>query len=176
MSSVIAVPLKKLPSKDMGDMATENVFKDASDNPIILYLPGAAHLTNRAFRVKFGGRVEGGTTTNFTFALQYGTSGSFGSNTDIFTSAAQAVNSQKASFHAEFVFTWDKDSDKLQGRCVDYGIDDVASATLPAVTTEIGSIDPDDDSSSRGLVVTGLHSATNAGNHAYLDWFQLGVE
>lgn len=175
MGHIFSMPLKKLPSKDMGDMATEAVFTDAAAAPIILYLTGATHLNNRLFTLKAWGRVTGGTTGNFTLALQYGTSATFTSNTDVFTSTARAVNSESGSWSFIAQFVWDSTSDKLQAIALVVRINDI-TINAPTVGVEITGIDPNDNSSSRGFVMTGLHSATNAGNHAWLDGFELEID
>ncbi len=85
-----------------GTSTSEKVFCTSDTTPlaIVCPLPGAtvSNLTTTGrqllrIRVTAGGRVTGGTTTNWTAQLQFGTSTTVASNTDIESGAAVAVNS-----------------------------------------------------------------------------------
>lgn len=173
MALISAQPLKALPSADLGNASTIKVFQTSAAAAIVLPVAGASHFKNRRFEVRAWGRVEGGTTTNFTVTLQWGTSATSASNTTVKASSALAVNSEKANWELSGVFVLDGDSLKLQGR-VGFRVND-ATADAAAVTTEITAVDPTVDTALQGFVVNGTFSASNSGNHAYLDGFELEV-
>lgn len=173
MALISAQSLKGLPSADLGNASSITAFKTAASAAIVLPLAGASKFKNRRFEVRAWGRVEGGTTGNFTVTLQWGTSATPGSNTTLKASSALAANSEKASWEMQAVFVLDADSQKLQGRAA-FRVNDGA-VDASAVSTEITALDPTVDSVLQGFVMCGTFSASNAGNHAYLDGFELEV-
>lgn len=159
-----------------GTSTSEVAFTTDGTTVVLLPLPAAGQLSgspgagSAAFRVTAWGRVTGGTTINYTAQLQYGTSATPGSNTDIEASTARAVNSESGTWMIQTDLTWDVTSSKIQGRgwsMVNTLVDAVAT-----IDNEITSSDPDADGT-LGFVVTGTFSSGHASNAAYLDGFVL---
>ena len=174
MSYPIAVPYKALPSADLGNVtSTASGFLNSASAAIVLPLFPALHLKNRMFEVRAWGRVEGGTTVNFTPSLYFGTSATVANDTLLKSATAAAVDSAKHSWQMVAELVWDADSDKIEG-CVYFRIADVA-ITAQVVTAVISSADPEDNTA-RGFIISGLFSTSNSGNHAYLDGFQLEID
>lgn len=177
---IIGKPLVKPRELNQGGTGTtELVFTSDGTTPVILYLPtaeqlapasgGAAFCTIRAW-----GRVTGGTTTNFTAQLQFGTSATPGSNTDIESGAAVAVNSTSGLWWL-----------KWEGVVTTTGYLDGAGThmiagstrTLTALAAQDNAITTADldGVTAQGFVMTGTFSGGHASNAAYLDGFTLEV-
>jgi len=175
MANIASQPFKGLPSADLGDVVTTaQGFKNAAGAAIVLPLAQASKLKNKLFTVRAWGRVEGGTTVDFTPSLYYGTSAVVANDTLIKSATAAAVDSAKHNWHIEARLVWDADSDKIQGTFT-ARIAAIAVTAL-VVNAAISSADPEEDvSTAKGLIISGLFSTTHAGNHAYLDGFELEV-
>lgn len=129
-------------------------------------LVSVANLGSLNFRVRASGRATGGTTTNFTPAIQFGTSTTAGSNTTVATATARAVNSTSAPWFIDATFVWDYTSKRLDGTF--YASNGSAGTTdTVATTTQVTAVDF--STNGLGFVVSALFSATNAGNLCYLD-------
>lgn len=143
-------------------------FVDDAATPVRLRLrlPPGSIGNGRPFKVKAGGRVTGGTTTNFTVNLDAGDSATIGSNTTIETSGAAAVDDESGSWYVEAILRADDTSDKLQGK----GYGEVnGTVAAEAATAEVASFDPDVE---QGFTVTGTFSASDADNAALCDYFE----
>lgn len=146
--------------------------------PVVLPLPSASELAfgsgvtgkSSMLKVRAWGRVTGGTTTNFTVTLQYGTSLTSGSNTTIEASSARAVDSANHVWAIEAEFVIDAVSDKIQG----YGKSMVANLydAAAALDNSPSSVDVTGNGT-LGFVIGGTFSTGNASNTAHLDGFQL---
>lgn len=179
-ASVIRVPRQKPRELNQGGTSTsEVVFTSDGTIPVVLDLPSAGELASAAgtpgvkFKVRAGGRVTGGTTTNYTPQLQFGTSATPGSNTDLESGGAVAVNSVSGFWFIEADLFWDTTSNQLDG----YARHMVSGSTrtytaAAACDNRISSADPDANGT-QGFVVTGTFSSGNASNAAYLDFFEL---
>lgn len=166
-------PNAGLPSADLGNVTgTATGFLDKAGNVMILPLPAAALLKRKLFEVRAWGRVTGGTTANFTPSLYYGLSATVASDTIVKAATAAAVDSANHSWSMFAQFVWDDTSDSLQG-WVTWRIAGVA-ITAPVVNANITSADPEANTP-QGLIISGLFSASNAGNSAIMDGFQLEV-
>ncbi len=141
-------------------------FEDNESTPVRLRLRiPPLQVKDRPFMVKAGGRVTGGTTTNFTVNLDSGDSATIGTNTTIETHIG-AVNTESGSWYIEAKLRADSTSDKLQGRgWADINNDVVATA----LTAEVTSVDPDAEIA---FTVTGTFSASDAGNFAICDFLE----
>jgi hypothetical protein len=140
---------------------------------LALYLPGSDKVKNKPIRIKAWGRVTGNTTTNFTAQVYSGTSTTIGSNTSIATTGAKAVNSTKGSWMLVIEGVWDADSKMLMGNM--YG--HVAGTTVAqAIISSVATPNKDTTTEGLGLTVTGAFSASDAGNKAYLDGFELNPD
>lgn len=182
MATVIGVPLLKPRELNQGGTSTsETVFTSDGTNPIVLRFPTSEQLCSangrgaRRIAVRAGGRVTGGTTTNYTPQLQFGTSATPGSNTDIESGAAVAVNSTSGNWLIEWEGVVDAGSNKLDGfgRYAVHG----STRTVADWTQQDNAIttaDPDGNGT-LGFVVTGTFSSGNASNASYLDYFVLEV-
>lgn len=121
-----------------------------------------------SFKIRAYGRVTGGTTTNFTPALQFGTSITAASNTVVATGTAAAYNSASGNWFIEAEFLWDFTSKRLNG--IFQAINGTAGTVQsPLTTTQVTAVDL--SAAGQGFVISGFFSATNAGNLCYLDYF-----
>lgn len=123
----------------------------------------------KSFKVKAVGRVTGGTTTNFTVRLDYGTSATIADNTTIEASTARAVDSESAPWFIEADLVCDSTSDKIQGqgRSMVNGVMDTWTIT----DAEITGADP--DTAEIGFTVSGQFSASHASNSAVCERFSI---
>lgn len=159
-----------LPGSAQGASSTaEFQFNDSAGTRAMVKV-GPPLLKNKRFRVKAGGRVTGGTTTNFTAKLYYGTSATIGSNTNIATSGALAVNSTSGNWYLEAEIAHDETSDKLQGLLKGHvNATAVAQAILTNAPTGVTG------DAEIGFTVTGQFSASDAGNAARCDFLEVEI-
>jgi hypothetical protein len=159
-----------LPSADLGNATSETIFKKTGTTVSKCNLPANSELSNTMFKVRAAGKVTGGTTTNFTLTLYFGFSSTIGSNTAIEASTARAVNSVSANWFIEACCMWDDASNKIAGygRSMINNLYDVEAA----LNNQITGADPDADTE-LGFTVTGLFSATSAGNAAIMTVFEV---
>lgn len=129
----------------------------------------AEQLKKRPIRVRAGGSVVGGTTTDFTANLDYGSSTTIGSNTTITTTGAIAVNSESANWKLEVDVYLDLVSGKLQGVVTPQSWVN-GGAVSTAVITEIGSLT---NTSELSFNATGTFSASDADNAAKLEYLEI---
>jgi hypothetical protein len=179
-ASVITMPTAGNPQElNQGGTSTGTVvFSTDGDTTYLLPLLSAGQLASGSgvtgnssiFTVRAWGRVTGGTTTNFTLTLQYGTSTTSTDNTTIEASSARAVNSESANWQIEATVTLDAVSEKIQGwgRAVVNNSHDVEAG----LDNEVTGVDVTANAT-LGFVVAGAFSAGNASNTAHLDGFQL---
>ncbi len=185
-ASAISRPKFGLPSAELnlgGTSTSEKVFLGSDGNPLVLPLPvadlaGPAGKRLSAFKIFAAGRVTGGTTTNLTVQLQYGTSATVASNLDLESAAAVAVNSVSGIWTLDGTYVIDNVSGKIDGysNCLisgstvtftatakaDNTVTSSSTATLSFTTTDV-----------QGFVLTGTFSGGSANNVAYVDVFQL---
>lgn len=186
-ASVIARP-KQLPSADLnlgGTSTSEKVFTDSASTPAALVLPldmDALAAANgkkcSIFKIIAAGRVTGGTTTNFTPKLYFGTSTTVASDTAFASGAAVAVNSVSGIWAIEGMFVLDYVSGKIDGYFTNMvsGSTVTLTAAAKATATISSSSTPAlsfTTQSQQGFVLTGTFSGGNASNVAYVDVFQL---
>lgn len=181
-TNTITKPDKKPRELNQGGTSTSAIiFSEDGTDPIICPLPSAAQLAQGSsttgfssrFKVRAWGRVTGGTTTNYTVTLYYGTSLTAASNTVIEASSARAVDSANHLWSIEVDCQVDAVSDKIQG----FGWAMVANlkdaeAALDNVPT---SVDVTAGTSTLGFVVAGTFSSGDASNTAHLDGFQVDI-
>jgi hypothetical protein len=158
---------------------TETTFKKDSDSTAaaVVYIPpkqafGEVGLKSCRFRVVARGRMTGGTTTNFTPILQYGTSATAASNTDVAALTARACDSTSGHWVIVAEFTWDATSLLLNGN---FRGANGSAGTLntDTITTQVTAVDLSNEN--LGFCVTADWSADNASNAAYLDELSLEV-
>lgn len=124
------------------------------------------------FKVRAWGRVTGGTTTNFTPVIQFGTSTTAASNTNVAAATARAFNSASGNWWIEASFVWDFTSKRLDGT---FQAMNGTAGTVDTVATTTQATAVDFSLNGQGFVVSALFSATNAGNLAYLDALVLEI-
>lgn len=177
--AIIGVPLLKPRELNQGGTSTsETVFTSDGTNPIVLRLPtseqlgGANGKGSRPIGIRAGGRVTGGTTTNFTPQLQFGTSATAASNTDLESGGAVAVNSVTGGWMIE----WEgfiTNGNILDGAGRHFVSGSTRTFTDWAVQDNAVTTADPDGNGTQGFVVTGTFSGGHASNTAYLDWFVL---
>lgn len=159
----------KLPSVGVGNATTESIFNGSDSNQLQLAIEGSGVLNMRPFRVRVWGRTTGGTTTNVTIALYLGTNATFSNNTKLATTGAVACNSTSGNFFLETYMLYDTTSNKIQGYFWGFSNGVAVSPTVQSAAVTGFS----DTAEGQGLTVTALFSATNAGNTAFIDGFEL---
>jgi hypothetical protein len=132
-----------------------------------LLLPPLSVTGSRPFKVKAGGRITSGASTNFTVRLDHGKSSTIGSNTTIEASATQAVNTDSAAWHIEAILQTDVDEGDLHG--LGYSILNSAITTWAVIDNFPTSVDP---TAEIPFTVTGQFSGSNASNVAICDYFE----
>ncbi len=187
MSRTVLRPYRKAAELNLGGTSSsEKVFIDADSNAVICALPpgilGPSTTVGRQFAwflVRYGGRVTGGTTTTFAAQLQWGSSTTPTSNTDIESGpSAVAVNSNAGIFGgvAEVLIavtgTGTARIEAFSNQAT-FG----STRTYTAVAVSDNSITTYDATSLTvtGFLVTGTFGTGNAGNLAYLDMFTVEV-
>lgn len=151
--------------------ATVFVQSDNSANPAIVYIPGDSRLQGKIIKVRASGKAISGTTSNFKATIQYGTSATAGSNTDVAALTNRSYASTTGEWWIEAVFSWDSASQKLNGK---FNGSNLNTADTDAVTTQVTSVDL--SASGLGFVVSALFGSTNAANIATLSELSLGAE
>ncbi len=181
MATIIGVPLLKPRELNQGGTSSsETAFTSDGTLPIVLRMPTGEQLCSangkgaRRIAVRAGGRVTGGTTTNFTPQLQFGTSATPGSNTDLESGGAVAVNSVTGLWLIEWEGVVTKDN-VLDGAGRHFVSGSTRTFTDWAVQDNAVTTADPDSNGTLGFVVTGTFSTGNASNAAYLDWFTLEV-
>lgn len=166
----------KVPSGIVGGTThgtTETQFPDTTSAATRLQVfIGAEKVDGIPFLIRVAGRVTGGTTTNFTLNLDYGTSATYSSNTTMATSGAVAVNSASSNFFLEVWQMWDSTSLILQGCSASGWMGTTPTIHTKAVTTAVTAVAA---TTVLTYTVTGLFSASNASNAAYITQFDLLV-
>lgn len=182
-NNVISVPSRIPRELNQGGTSTsEAVFTSDGTLPVVLPLPSAGQICGAigpsksrmgVILIRAFGRVTGGTTTNFTPQLQYGTSATPGSNTDIESGGAVAVNSVSGLWMIEAQLFIDDVSGKVSG-CARHLVHGSTTTFTDwaVIDNNLTSVDPDGNGT-LGFVVTGTFSVGNAANAAYLDGFYM---
>lgn len=148
-------------------------------------------------RVKAAGRAVGGTTVNFTPSLLISPAATNGipsltlaSNTTVYSPTAMAFNSANGNWVIEVELLWDPISGQINGLSKGYGGATTQTTTATAAITPLTgytlTAPPSTQSYTTAVTIpaptgelvlyfacAGLFSATNAGNIAYLDLFQV---
>lgn len=165
-----------------GTSTSEVAFSKDGTTVTMCPLPTASQLAGNSgtsgyssrIMVRAWGRVTGGTTTNYTPQLQFGTSITPSSNTDLESGAAVACNSATGLWIIEWSGVVTNDG-VLDG----FGTSMVSGSTRTYTATAVQDVavttaDPDGNTT-QGFVVTGTFSSGSASNKAYLDGFQCDI-
>lgn len=152
-------------------------FVTASDStkPCILYFPTVPTLQTILFDIRAWGRFTTGTSGTALATLQYGTSATAASNTDIAALGANTVATNgNWSLHVEL--QWDSTSQILRGWMEGISGDTptmlgpiVNTATKSSVDLTVAG------GSGVGLVMSAKFGTSNASNVAFLDGFTMAV-
>ncbi len=165
-----------------GTSTTEKVFCTADTTPLAIVCPIpmaiVSNLTTTGrqsarIRVTAGGRVTGGTTTNWTAQLQFGISTTTTTNTDIESGVAVAVNSVSGLWEvqANLIIATSGRVDGFSGHFI---IGSTRTVTAPLIIDNaITTFDPTLTTAIQGFVVTGTFSSGSATNAAYMDYFTM---
>ena len=161
-----------------GTSTSATVFSSDGTNPIFLPLPVAGTLggptpqPGSRFTVRAWGRVTTAGTYNFTVFLQYGTSITAASNSDISNSGTVSLASLTTNWLIEAELVWDGTSNRLNG----YQRNQVHTTleATAAIDNAQTSVDPD-AGTTRGFVCGATFGTGAAGNLAYLDGFQIDI-
>ena len=161
-----------------GTSTSKTVFTSDGTIPVICPLPMAGGLAGGAttsgwsgmFKVRAWGRVVTAGTYNFTATLQFGTSATASSNSDIEDSGTVSLASLTTNWMIETTLCWDADSSRING----YGWSQVhtTKAAETTIDTAITSASPT-STSLQGFVVAGTFGTGSASNKCYLDGFQI---
>ena len=168
-----------------GNVTSESAFPLASGGSTraVLVLPSivsSGSIDGRHFRIRVAFKITGGTTTNFTPAV-YWNSGSntnlttFTSDVKLMSLAAFAVNSTTRMCELDGDLLWDATSNRLLGSY--YAISDPVGGNPTYTARAIMTTSPPTPSTvpAIGFFVTGLFSASNAGNLVTLTDFTLDI-
>jgi hypothetical protein len=138
-------------------------------------LSGHADNVNAAiFTLRAYGRVTGGATTNFTPSLLFGRSATYGSNTVMGSLTASAFNTASGLWSLRADLYWDVTSGQISGTLS--GLNGSTAALIAAaLVTPVTGQTPVGGANSQSFFfsIGGLFSASNAGNIAYLDGFEV---
>lgn len=165
-----------VPGVDLGNVTAETQFRNLNSAQANLVLPADGQFTNSWLKLRIAGRVA--TTSNLTFQvnLYFGTSATIASNTLLLSSGAQTVNTKKTNWHIDVDFFWDGDSNTFCG----IGIGQMANGPIgPTALANVPSANPNirntlsNAATAYGFTVTGQFSGSSAGNHAFLDIFNV---
>lgn len=166
-------------SAALGNATSETQFVDSAGNVLTVYLPLTSKLLGQdakfaSFKVKVGGRVTTGTTSNWTPKLYWGNSSTIASNSGIAAPTAVSLASVSQTWHIEATMFWDATSQRVNGF---YQAQIGATTTAPTtLTTAQTSKDlTAGDVKTVGFSVTGIFGSTNAANTAFVDYFDVEV-
>lgn len=165
-----------VPGADIGNASAETQFSNLNGAQASLVLPADGQFTNSRLKVRIGGRVSTTSNLTFTVKLYFGTSATIASNTLIFSSGAQTINAIKTNWHIDLDLFWDSDSSTFCG----IGQGQAGNGVIgPAALSNVPSANPNNRNTlsnaavSYGFTVTGQFSGSSAGNHAFLDLFNI---
>lgn len=161
-----------------GTSTSATVFTSDGTTPVLAYLPvsgvlgGPSPQQGSRFRIRAWGRVVTAGTYNFTVFLQYGTSATAASNTDISNSGTVSLASLTTNWLIDAELVWDGDSNRING----YQRNQVHTTleATAAIDNAITSADPD-AGTTRAFVVGATFGTGAAGNKAYLDGLQIDI-
>ncbi len=159
---------------DIGTTFTLFKKTSATTSPVLVFMPGSGRLNGKVFRVRASGEITTAATTNATVTLQYGTSGTTGSNTTIEASGAVAVNTTSEPFEISADLILDSTGQALRGS----GRSNIADTTGAIATLDNNptSVDPAaGDDATQAFAVGITFSTGNAANVADLRDFTLEV-
>ena len=164
-----------------GNVTVETAFGQAAATTVRTTLAMPANIANqyldgREILLRAGILITGGTTTNFTPSIRLNSGGqtnltTFTNDTAIITPTAFAVNTVTRLCSMTARLSWDVTTARLNGSYC-FNID---TTYTNWVTLTAGLSSGVASASSIVWLITGLFSATNAGNTALLKYFEMDV-
>lgn len=112
------------------------------------------------------GRATSGTTSNFLAKIQYGTSVTAGSNTDVFTLTNRSYVSTSSNWFVTADCIWDATSQKIDGNGSGNNLNTLETG---AAITQVTGVDL--TQSNLGFSIAAVFGSSNASNVCYLDGF-----
>jgi hypothetical protein len=167
-----------LPGNDLGNVTVETQFPNGRGAPLILPLPSNGSLANKRFKLVVAGRVQATIDTTFNLNVYFGFSPTIASNALIFSTGAATVNNTATGFDFSIGMYWNAGGLQITGN----GQGQLANNPVGAasLTNVIANVDPNRDSSTflasgvtYGFTLTGIFGNSSAGNHAFVDIFDL---
>lgn len=167
-----------LPGNDFGNVTAETQISNGRGTPLTLPLPSNGSLGNRRFRLVLSGRIQTSITNTFTANVYFGLSSTIASNTLLFSTGANSVNSTNTNFSLSIDLFWSTPSLTIDGLgSGQMNNNPIGPSSLSNIIT---AADPNRDSSTTlasgatyGFTVTGLFGSSSAGNHAFVDLFEM---
>lgn len=157
-----------------GTAAGVFVTQADSTKPCILYFPTVV-AKSAMFCVRAWGRVTTGTSGTFLATIQYGTSATAASNTDMCALAAQTV-ATNGNWSIATELQWDTTSQKLRGSMWGVSGDTPTLLALAVNTAVISTVDLTvTGGSGVGLVMSAKFGTGNAANTTFLDGFEMEI-
>ena len=161
-----------------GTSTSATVFTSDGTTPVLAKLPLGNSLTGTnprgavRFRVRAWGRVVTAGSYNFTVFLQFGTSATASSNSDISNSSTVSLASLTTNWFIEADLIWDGDSQRINGSA-----QNLVHTTLEAIATiDNAQTSKDPNGSTTLAFCAGATFGTGAaGNKAYLDGLQIDI-
>lgn len=126
--AVAVVPLTQIVTTTT-ETVVLNPALNSSTQALVLSIPASSGLEKIPFKVQASGSIKGGTTTNATVKLYFGTSTTVGNNTMLGTTGAVAANSATVPFFIEANLIYDSVGGRLTGT-----IKGIINATVLAET------------------------------------------
>jgi len=174
---VNASPYSAYVKYDVYNNAVSTTSQAATNNAV----GGQDSNTNYArFLIRAGGRVTGGTTTNFTPTLYFGRSTVTATNTSMGALTAGAFNSTSGAWYMDAVLVWDATSGVISGTVQGGNGSTLAITAATLITPVTGQtaavLNAGQPLGGNGagtfyFSIGALFSATNASNLALLDYF-----
>lgn len=165
-----------IPGADLGNASAETQYQNSQAQLSTLVLPADGQFTNSRLKLRIAGRVA--TTSNLTYTVKiyFGTSATIASNTLILSSGAQTVNNVKSNFFIDVDMHWDADSNTLcgmgSGQINNSPIGPAALSNVPSANSNVRNT-LSNAMTAYGFTVTGQFSGSSAGNHSFLDLFNI---
>jgi hypothetical protein len=168
-----------LPGNDLGNQTSETQLPNGRGASLVLPLPSNGSLANKRFRIVVSGRVATTITNTFTINVYSGFAPVIASNLLIFSTGPQSVNSISSNYSMTIDLFWSTGNRTINGGP---GQGQMANSPIgPAsLNNPVVNADPNRDSNpflqsgaTYGFTLTGQFGSGSAGNHAFVDIFEL---
>lgn len=167
-----------IPSLDLGNASSESAFLDSTGVAAKLLLQTDNQFANKRFALALAGRVATNSNLAFTVNIYLGKLGTT-ADTKIFTSNANTVNNKKSNWHIDLNMFWDSDAMVInghaEGQINNNPIGSSGLANTPVIDPNLHNTSNSFQGVYYKFTVSGLFSGSSAGNHAFLDVFELSL-